>query len=101
MISKEKLNQLKAFCSMKDVKKVILFGSHAKSDESKKSDFDLVLIYDTAKRFFDRYEDFSDLYPIFNDRLDLFLYTPSEWIMMSNRKFIQSINKTGIVIYEQ
>jgi predicted nucleotidyltransferase len=101
MISSENLIQLKVVCEKKHVQKIILFGSHAKNDESKKSDFDLVLIYETAKRFFDRYEDFSDLYPIFNDRLDLLLYTPSEWITMSNRKFIQSINKTGIILYEQ
>ncbi|MBP9885389.1 MAG: nucleotidyltransferase domain-containing protein [Leptospiraceae bacterium] len=101
MISAENLNQLKTVCQAKHVQKAILFGSHAKNDESKKSDFDLVLIYETAKRFFDRYEDFSDLYPIFNDRLDLLLYTPSEWVMMSNRKFIQSINQTGVVLYEQ
>lgn len=101
MISAENLNQLKAVCKTRHVQKAILFGSHATNQESKKSDFDLVLIYETAKRFFDRYEDFSDLYPIFNDRLDLLLYTPSEWIMMSNRKFIQSINQTGVVLYEQ
>lgn len=101
MISPENLNQLKTVCHAKHVQKAILFGSHAKNDESKRSDFDLVLIYETPKRFFDRYEDFSDLYPIFNDRLDLLLYTPKEWISISNRKFIQSINKTGIVIYEQ
>lgn len=101
MISAENLNQLKAVCKTRHVQNAILFGSLATNQESKKSDFDLVLIYKTAKRFFDRYEDFSDLYPIFNDRLDLLLYTPSEWIMMSNRKFIQSINKTGVVLYEQ
>jgi predicted nucleotidyltransferase len=36
--------------------KVVLFGSAARNTKTKKSDIDLMIVMDTDKRFFDRYD---------------------------------------------
>ena len=81
----------------------ILFGSFARGDQSRKSDIDLLLIQETSERFFDRYEgiytEISQLlktYPV-----DLLIYTEAELNVLSSRKFIQTIMREGVTIYEQ
>lgn len=84
------------------VKKVILFGSSARGTESGKSDLDMMIVLDTDKRFFDRYDDFLELYRLVGDiGLDLLIYTPQELEAISHRKFIQAILKEGKTLYEQ
>jgi predicted nucleotidyltransferase len=56
---REKLSVLK---QNRDIHKVILFGSYARGDVTRKSDMDMVVIMDTNKRFFDRYELLDSLY---------------------------------------
>ena len=84
----------------KVIQKVILFGSYARGDVSRKSDMDLVIIMDTDKRFFDRYNLCDDLYEIFDNSLDIFPYTKDEFSRISHRPFIKTIIKEGIVVYE-
>jgi predicted nucleotidyltransferase len=82
--------------------KAIVFGSFARSDQSRRSDIDLVLIQNTEKRFLDRYDgilgDIALLVP--GRAVDLLIYTPQEFVDMADRRFIQTIVKEGIVIYE-
>ncbi len=92
---------LRDYFSKKDVKKVILFGSFAKGDNSKRSDIDLIVIYNTEKKFFYRYKDFWDLYQKIPYQIDLLTYTPSEWLKIKDRPFFKEILKEGKVIYEQ
>lgn len=84
------------------IKKAILFGSFATGKQSRKSDVDLVLIQDTDKRYFDRFEGIlRDLYGVIRGRdLEVFIYTPNELEKMSHRKFIDRILREGRVIYE-
>ncbi len=82
------------------IRRVILFGSYARGDASRKSDMDLVVIMDTDKRFFDRYELCDPLYDIFGIGLDILPYTEAEFSRISHRSFIQTILKEGVVVYE-
>lgn len=94
---KEKLGALKANSA---IRKVILFGSFARRDASRKSDMDLVVIMDTDKRFLDRYDLCDQLYEYFDTGLDILPYTEKEFSSISHRPFIKSILKEGIVVYE-
>jgi predicted nucleotidyltransferase len=84
------------------VQKAIVFGSFARGEPSAHSDLDLILIQNTDKRFFDRYEGIQiDLvkaagkYPI-----DLLIHTPEELEAISHRHFIARALREGKVIYE-
>ncbi len=84
------------------IKKAILFGSFATGRQTLKSDVDLVLIQDTDKRYFDRFEGIlRDLYEAIRGRdIEVFIYTPEELDRISHRKFIQNVLREGQVIYE-
>lgn len=92
--------RLKVLKHNKAIRKVILFGSYAKGDVSRKSDMDLAVIMDTDKRFFDRYNLCDELYSIFDTGLDIFPYTEEEFSRISHRPFIKRIIEEGIVVYE-
>ena len=82
------------------IRKIILFGSFARGDESKRSDMDLVVIMDTDLRFFDRVDLCNALYGIFDTGLDILPYTATEFSKISHRPFIKNIIDEGVVIYE-
>jgi predicted nucleotidyltransferase len=84
------------------IRKAILFGSFAKGRQTRKSDIDLILIQETDKRYFDRFEGILfDLYQNLRSRdLEVFIYTPKEFESISHRKFIQTAIAEGQVIYE-
>jgi predicted nucleotidyltransferase len=83
------------------VKKAVLFGSFSKSSQTRKSDLDLMIITETDKRFFDRYEQFDKIYEIINDRaVDMLIYTARELSSISHRPFIKRILSEGETIYE-
>lgn len=94
---REKLSVLK---DNKAIRKIILFGSYARGDVSRKSDMDMVVIMDTDKRFFDRYELCDRLYDLFDTGLDIFPYTEEEFSRISHRPFIKTIKKEGVLVYE-
>lgn len=82
------------------IRKVILFGSYARGDVSRRSDLDFAVIMDTDKRFFDRYDLCGELYGLFDTGLDIFPYTEEEFSRISHRPFIKTIIKEGVVVYE-
>ena len=83
------------------VEKAIVFGSIAKDATSRRSDLDLMIVMQTEKRFFDRYELFDEVYDVIDDRaVDMLIYTPDELQRISHRSFINKILKEGRVIYE-
>ncbi len=94
---REKLRVLKG---NRTIRKVILFGSYARGDVSRRSDMDLAVIMDTDKRFFDRYDLCQELYELFDAGLDIFPYTEEEFSRISHRPFIKTIIKEGVVVYE-
>jgi uncharacterized protein len=81
------------------IRKAILFGSFAKGRQTRKSDIDLILIQDTEKRYFDRFEGILvDLYRNLRGRdVEVFIYTPQEFERISDRRFIQRALAEGQV----
>ncbi len=85
------------------VQKAIVFGSFARGEPSPRSDLDLLLIQNTDKRFFDRYEGLLmelmlAVQP--HREIDLLIYTPQELEAIQHRPFIATILREGRVIYE-
>jgi len=93
----ESLNRF--FKNKANVEKVLLFGSYARNAQTKRSDIDIIIITETNKRFFDRYDDFNDIYNIINSQCDMLMYTPSEWESIRERKFFKNILKEAKEIY--
>ena len=82
-------------------RKAYLFGSFAKGTQTRKSDLDLMIITDTDKRFFDRYDDYEKIQQILTDRsVDMLIYTSEEISNISHRVFIKKILEEGEIIYE-
>ena len=84
------------------IERAILFGSFARSEASRHSDVDLILVKDTNLRFLDRYEgvlaSFSQALPEYD--VDLLIYTPKELEGISHRPFIRQALREGKVLYE-
>ncbi len=96
-LKKEIISTFKAF----DPWKIILFGSLARGREDEESDVDLIVVYDTPKRFMDRLE---ELYLAWNipRAVDILAYTPEEFDrMMQESLFVQEAAKEGEVLYER
>ena len=84
------------------VEKALIFGSYSRQMESRRSDIDLMIIVETDKRFFDRYDDFDDIYEnIRGADIDMLIYTPRELEKISHRPFIKKILREGYLIYER
>ncbi|MHA1372328.1 MAG: nucleotidyltransferase domain-containing protein [Promethearchaeota archaeon] len=84
----------------KGVEKAIVFGSSARKTRTRKSDLDLVIILETKKRFFNRYDEFKEIHDLIKGNIDLLIYTPKEFQAISHRKFIKKILSEGKIIYE-
>lgn len=84
------------------VTKAVVFGSFARGDQTKRSDLDLMLIQNTDKSFFKRYDGlYEEICRILtNYAVDLLIYTKHELDQMAPRTFIQSILREGVAIYE-
>jgi len=82
--------------------KAIVFGSVARGEPSPYSDVDLILVQQTEKRFFDRYEELhyqlSEAFPY--AAIEALIFTPQEMEHMQERRFIAAALKEGRVIYE-
>ncbi|PJH74696.1 MAG: hypothetical protein CO064_10640 [Anaerolineae bacterium CG_4_9_14_0_8_um_filter_58_9] len=85
-----------------NIRKAILFGSLARGEETQHSDVDLILIQETQKRFWDRYDGLllalgqaARQYAV-----DALIYTPKELEAIKERTFIRQALKEGITLYE-
>jgi len=80
--------------------KIILFGSSALGTGEAWSDIDLIVIYNTSKRFLDRLEELYLSWP-FPQAVDILPYTPEEFEeMLEETFFLQDVVSSGKVIYE-
>jgi hypothetical protein len=60
-----------------------------------------MIVKDTDKRFFSRYDEFNEIFELIeNIAIDLLIYTPEELEKISHRPFIRKIIEEGRVIYE-
>jgi uncharacterized protein len=81
--------------------KIILFGSYARGEDDPFSDIDVIIVYDTDKRFLER---LKELYLRWNTgkAADILAYTPEEFrSLMKERYFIQKAVAEGEVLYER
>ena len=91
---------LNPFFKKHNIIKAIVFGSYARRTENRKSDLDLIIVQQTEKRFFDRYDDITEIYDYLKGvQTDILIYTPEELKRMSARPFIRSALKEGVTIY--
>jgi predicted nucleotidyltransferase len=77
-----------------------LFGSVARKEADPYSDIDIIIVYQTQKRFLDRIE---ELYQRWNiDRtVDILAYTPEEYeVILKESDFVREAVEKGRVIYE-
>lgn len=79
---------------------VLLFGSRARGTEDELSDIDLIVVYDTSKRFLDRLEELYALWDL-PGGVDILAYTPEEFEEMRTRSgFVADALDHGKVILE-
>jgi predicted nucleotidyltransferase len=81
--------------------KIILFGSFAGNNWDSESDVDLIIVYDTDKRFLKRLE---ELYTSWNisKPVDILAYTPDEFkAMLKHSIFLQDVIKGSATLYER
>jgi predicted nucleotidyltransferase len=85
-----------------NIQKAILFGSLARGVATRRSDVDLILIQQTKKRFWDRYDglllDLGQAVP--HRAVEVLIYTPTELDRIKERAFIRQVLKEGITLYE-
>ena len=92
--------KLRPIFKKNSVIKAVLFGSWARGTQSRKSDLDFIIVYNTRKRFLDRYDDFMEIYDALKGKaVDLLIYTPEELRSISKRKFISNALKQGVLLY--
>ena len=90
---------VKTFLPM-NPEKIILFGSHAHGNADQYSDIDIIIVYQTNKRFLDRLEELYAQWDI-NCATDILAYTPEEFdAMLKENSFIKEVVDTGRIIYE-
>lgn len=81
--------------------RIILFGSIPSADWDEYSDVDIIIVYETDKRFLDR---LKDLYMSWNipKAIDILAYTPAEFAeMITDNCFVQDAVKYGELLYER
>ena len=84
-----------------DPERIILFGSVARGDQDHMSDYDLIVVYQTEKRFLDRLKELYLNWTI-PKPVDILAYTPSEFErMVEDSFFLQNVLQDGEVIYER
>ena len=63
-------------------------------------DVDLIIVYDTSKRFLDRLKELYERWDL-PKAVDILAYTPKEFEkMMKENAFVQDALASGVVIYE-
>ncbi len=93
MIKQEHIEKIKDFLKRKKIKEAYIFGSMARGDAGQRSDLDLIVVMETDKPFFQRYEEFKELILNLPLPVDLLIYTPEEWQEIKERLFFRQILK--------
>ena len=84
-----------------DPQKIIIFGSIVREDRDDISDVDVIVIYNTEKRFMARLKELYMSWDI-PKAVDILAYTPDEFEKMVNENvFIREVLNNGEVIYEK
>ncbi len=90
---------IKCFLPVKP-KKIYLFGSFARGEADVYSDIDLIIVYETKKRFLKRLEELYLLWDL-PKAVDILAYTPEEFERLKKEGgFVAQAIKEGKLIYE-
>ena len=83
--------------------RIVLFGSHARGDQTEDSDLDLFVEMETERRAPERAIEVSSLFGLRRWPLDLVVYTPAEVNRLKNSHgtLLSMIEGEGEVLYEQ
>jgi len=88
-------------CAQFNPHRIILFGSHDQGTADEESDIDLIVVYDTKKRFLDRLRELSMAWEL-PKSVDILAHTPREFAeMKKTRAFVQDAVATGKVLSER
>jgi HEPN domain-containing protein/predicted nucleotidyltransferase len=92
---------IERICTGFDPDRIILFGSRASGSYDQESDFDLLVIKETASRPLDRRMELERLLVDRRVALDLFVYTPAEVRLLyaAGSPLIEEVLHTGKVLY--
>ncbi|MGM0682493.1 MAG: nucleotidyltransferase domain-containing protein [Thermodesulfobacteriota bacterium] len=81
--------------------KIVLFGSYAWENHDEESDIDIIIVYQTPKRFVDRLKELYLSWDI-PKAVDILAYTPEEFDrLMEESSFVSQAVKQGELIYER
>jgi predicted nucleotidyltransferase len=83
------------FVSHKNIEKVILYGSRAKGTNRMYSDVDIVLVGEKINN-----REYCSLVQEIDDLLLPFIFDISVYYTLKDSNLIDSINKTGVIVYE-
>jgi len=93
-LEKEIIEELVEICKKHSgIKKVVLFGSRARGDNSAKSDIDLAIYADSNLSDF--------IYDVENNTRTLLEFDFSDMNTVKDEFFIEQVNKEGVTIYEK
>lgn len=84
-----------------DPELVILFGSRARGTATRRSDIDLLVVWETDESPLDR---IGHLLGLLSDSpwpLEVLAYTPSELQRLRDRPFLRGVLREGEVLYER
>jgi predicted nucleotidyltransferase len=86
-----------------DPVRIIVFGSHARGDQSEDSDLDLFIEMETDRRLPERAIEVSALFGLRTWPLDLVVYTPAEVARLRNihGTLVSMVEAEGEVLYER
>lgn len=86
-----------------DPEKIILFGSYANGTATEDSDVDLLVVRNTAERFYRRHVPIRLALMDFDSPFDILVQTPEEFNTAKNVSWtVQSdIERTGRLVYER
>lgn len=83
------------FVSHKNIEKVILYGSRAKGTNRMYSDVDIVLVGEKINN-----REYTNIIQEIDDLLLPFIFDISVYHSIKDSNLIESINRTGVIIYE-
>ena len=95
-IFKKNINQIKTLCINHNVSSLFAFGSVCTDEFNNSSDIDLLISFNPM--------DYADNYFLVADKFEEILHRPVDLITdksLSNPYFIDSVNRTKILIYEK
>jgi len=80
--------------------KILLFGSSCRKQWDETGDVDLIIVYNSPKRFLDRLKELYEQWDL-PKAVDILAYTPEEFDrLMRENAFVQDAVQRGILIYE-